>query len=88
MEEITEENNDVNASTKCKLSVAVDYAGPRPSAVEISFEFNSATNSIHCTQIQPENEMEDGKFSGKKLQYIVKDTTVTKYVYTILYAST
>jgi hypothetical protein len=69
---ITEENKTVSASTELELSAALDDVGPRPLAVDISFEFNRDTNPIDHTLIQPDNKMENGKFSGTSSTNIVK----------------
>lgn len=84
MEKITEENSAVNDCTKLELSATIDDVGPRLSSVKTSFEFNRDISSIDGAPIQLEKKMEDGEFSGNKLHYIVKDTTVIIYVNTTL----
>lgn len=84
MEKITEENSAVNDRTKLELSATIDDVGPRLSSVKTSFEFNRDISSIDGAPIQLEKKMEDGEFSGNKLHYIVKDTTVIIYVNTTL----
>lgn len=71
MGKITEENSAVKDRTELELSVTVDDVGPKFSSVKTSLEFNRDTSSVGGAPIQLETKMEDGEFSGNKLQYIV-----------------